>query len=195
MGIGSIASMKTASATSQRLDNAAHPPRSVRLHTELERVYRAHSDQITRYLRRRCGSHELADDLASLTFEAAARRLTSDPAAEISPAWLMCVAKRRLFDHWRRRECEGRALARLTAGVDLKAPEAFELQDLGELANQLADLPDHYRDALVLRYVSGEPVGVIARHLGLSYRAAESVLARARLALRQAASAERELVA
>lgn len=187
--------MKTAKAIPQQQDRAARTLRSVRQRTELERVYRMHSGQITRYLHRRCGSRELADDLASLTFEAAAHRLALDPAATISPAWLMCVAKRRLVDHWRRRECEGRAVARFSAGVDLRAPEAFELEDLGELATQLADLPDHYRDALVLRYVSGESVGVIARRLGLSYRAAESVLARARLALRQRAAVDRELVA
>ena len=45
-------------------------------------------------------------------------------------------------------------------------------------------LNDHQRAALTLRYLDGLPVAEVARHLGRSLRATETLLARARTALR-----------
>jgi RNA polymerase sigma-70 factor (ECF subfamily) len=48
----------------------------------------------------------------------------------------------------------------------------------------LADLPDDYRCALLERYINERSVGEISKLLGRSYKATESLLSRARNALR-----------
>ena len=53
-------------------------------------------------------------------------------------------------------------------------------------------LPLDYRRALVARYADGQSVEEVARLLGRSYKATESVLSRAKEAFRLALSAETE---
>jgi RNA polymerase sigma-70 factor (ECF subfamily) len=54
----------------------------------------------------------------------------------------------------------------------------------------LMTLPDAYRRALVARYVDEEPVAQVAAMLGHGYKATESLLSRAREALRRALDEE-----
>jgi len=56
---------------------------------------------------------EQAEDLASETYEAAARMFGADRGDEVTLAWLLAVARRRLIDHWRRSESHRRRLQRL----------------------------------------------------------------------------------
>ena len=50
----------------------------------------------------------------------------------------------------------------------------------------LASLPEDQRQALVARYVEGCSVEKLAQQIGKTYKAAESLLARARAAFREA---------
>ena len=56
----------------------------------------------------------------------------------------------------------------------------------------LARLPAPQRAALTLRYLDGLPVAEVARHLGRSLRATETLLARSRAALRRVYREERD---
>jgi DNA-directed RNA polymerase specialized sigma24 family protein len=58
--------------------------------------------QVFRYLRRRTGSDELADDLTQDVFLAAAAHLARLELGESPLAWLYTVAKSRLVDEARR---------------------------------------------------------------------------------------------
>jgi RNA polymerase sigma-70 factor, ECF subfamily len=49
----------------------------------------------------------------------------------------------------------------------------------------LARVPPHQRAALTLRYLDGLPVADVAEHLGRTLHATETLLARARAALRR----------
>lgn len=58
----------------------------------------------------------------------------------------------------------------------------------GDATAALAALTPEHRTVLVLRYVDDLPVGDIARIVGRSVRATESLLVRARAALRDSAT-------
>ncbi|RMF29791.1 MAG: sigma-70 family RNA polymerase sigma factor, partial [Chloroflexi bacterium] len=47
----------------------------------------------------------------------------------------------------------------------------------------LAALPDHYREALVLKYIEGLSVAEVAQVMDRSFKSVESILVRARRAL------------
>jgi RNA polymerase sigma-70 factor (ECF subfamily) len=53
----------------------------------------------------------------------------------------------------------------------------------------LDHLPGHYKEALVGKYLEGASVDEIGRRLDLRYKAAESLLTRARQAFREAFAA------
>ena len=52
------------------------------------------------------------------------------------------------------------------------------------MVEALAELPAEWREALIARYVEEQPVEEIARRLGRSYKATESLLSRARAKMR-----------
>lgn len=135
------------------------------------------------YLRARCGSPAAAEDVTSEVFAEAARRFKQGRGNEVSPAWLLTVAKRRLIDHWRRAESQHRRLELLQrerqGDIEQPSMEA-EGNDDGRVLTALSSLPDRQRAALALRYMDDFSVSEVADALELNYQAAESLLARAR---------------
>ena len=100
------------------------------------------------------------------------------------------LTKRRLVDHWRkagRRERLGEAL-QSAAKTSAPTPVA----DTPEVWEALDALPPSQRAAVTLRYLEEWSVSEIADGLDLSYKAAESLLARGRTSLRAALTHLRE---
>lgn len=153
-----------------------------------EALYDAELNRVFAFLLVRTGSRPLAEDLASETFFAAAKHWRNGGSAEVTPAWLTTVARRRLVDHWRNRDAQRRRLGRLVARrvdgddqADLLDPVASGLTD-DEVLEALASLSDRQRQALVLRYLDDLSITEVAEAMDVGYRAAESLLARARRA-------------
>ena len=158
----------------------------------LQTLYRTEVGAVYGYLLARCGSRPVAEDLTAETFLNAADRFAQGDGDDITGAWLMTVAKRRLIDHWRRAESQrerierfGRELGLLPGrrreptDDDIEASEAADAMRQRVLA-ALASLPERHRAALTLRYLDEHTVSEVADMLGMSYQAAESLLARAR---------------
>jgi len=150
-------------------------------------IYRRALPQVYGYLLPRCGSTVLAEDLTAETFMAAVAAVKQDRggAAEVTVAWLVGVARHKLADHWRRAAREQRGLAEvavLAAEADDPWDEHLDVQ-VAHAA--LARLPGPQRAALTLRYLDGLPVGEVAGYLGRSVHATETLLVRARTALRR----------
>ncbi|MEM8708084.1 MAG: RNA polymerase sigma factor [Actinomycetota bacterium] len=142
--------------------------------------------EVYRYLRARCGSDPLAEELTSATFVRAALEVATGSATPVSIPWLIAVARNKLIDHWRRESMAERKLVLLDGGrIDTVDPwdavldETRAEQVLQEL------VPDH-RAALTLRYLDDLSVPECADELGRSVHATESLLARARNAFRTA---------
>lgn len=156
----------------------------------LSRVYEAESARVHGMVLLRCGDRSVAEDVTARTFEAAARAFADGRGHEVTPAWLTTVAKRRLVDHWRkagRRERLGEAL-QSAAKTSAPTPVA----DTPEVWEALDALPPSQRAAVTLRYLEEWSVSEIADGLDLSYKAAESLLARGRTSLRAALTHLRE---
>src|SRR4051812_10382508 len=67
---------------------------------------------------RRCGSVELAEDLTSSTFLAAADGMRGGVVDDLWVEWLVGVARHKLVDHWRHRAVVERSLRLLEGGPD-----------------------------------------------------------------------------
>jgi RNA polymerase sigma-70 factor (ECF subfamily) len=146
-------------------------------------TYRAALPQVYGYLLPRCGSATDAEDLAAETFMAAGAALKRPDAPCVSVAWLIGIARHKLVDHWRRSERERRGLA--AVGPDQLEDPWEELLDTSAAFSALARLSGPQRAALVLRYLDGLPVTEIADHLGRTVKGTETLLVRARAALRR----------
>lgn len=137
----------------------------------VEGLYLVHRRWLTEWLRSRLGCPDNAADLAQDTFM---RLLT---AREVKPireprAFLTTVAKRVLFNHYRRQDLERAYLEALSQMPEPLAPSeehrAIILQTLLELDALLDGLPVLVKRAFLLAQVDGLGYQDIADELGIS---------------------------
>jgi RNA polymerase sigma-70 factor (ECF subfamily) len=133
------------------------------------------------YLLHRCRATALAEDLTSETVLATVDRVRSGQIDTIEVGYLIGIARHKLVDHWRRQEREQRHLKVYVRDEDTADDTVFEP---GRAATVLAELNPMQRAALTLRYVDDLPVPEVARVLGRSVHATETLLVRAKRAFR-----------
>lgn len=161
---------------------------NTRRSNELEALFRDDAQEVRSFIRRRCRCADIADDVASETFLAAAVALERQPDLVIGLPWLVTVAKRRLVDHWRSLERRNRLDHKLDLALVPMGEEGHSFEGNG-IDEALEVLPERQRNALLLRYVSGYSVTEVAEVLDSEYVATESLLARARRGFAAAYSA------
>ena len=133
------------------------------------------------YLLHRCGARALAEDLTSETVLATVDRVHGGYIDSIEIGYLIGIARHKLVDHWRRQEREQRHLKVYLRDEEFADDTVFEP---GRAAAVLAELNPMQRAALTLRYVDDLPVPEVARVLGRTVHATETLLMRAKRAFR-----------
>lgn len=149
-------------------------------------VYDEHVETVYRYVHRRCRDHALAEDITQETFLTVVR--STDDASTITIAWLLTVARNRLFDVLRRKvRYEEKLQLVANLGVDL---DDVDIAERLRVEAALGELPLHYRLVLTLHYMNGMTVPAIAQELGRSPKSVEALVTRARRELAAALSGE-----
>ena len=138
------------------------------------------------YFFHRCaGERSMAEELTQETFVAAVAELRKDRPIGEPLHWIFGIARHKLVDHYRRLERDERRDARTeTVQADPAVWDSAEEREL--TARALAALPVAQRAALVLRYLDDLSVADVARALGRSLHATESLIARAKEGFRRA---------
>jgi RNA polymerase sigma-70 factor, ECF subfamily len=156
--------------------------------------------RLYRFARTRLGGDDdAAEEVAQTTLIKALAKISTYRGEAALFTW-MCALCRREVAAWSERT--GRAAHRslsddsagMRAALEAVAvlsrddPEQdYRRRELSGLVRLTLDhLPGKYADALVWKYLDGASVEEVARRLGLGYKAAESLLTRARHAFREA---------
>jgi RNA polymerase sigma-70 factor, ECF subfamily len=148
--------------------------------------------RLYRFARARLESDATAEDVVQTTLIKAVRSIHTYRGEAALFTWL-CAVCRREIGNWHART--GRAPITLLedhpevrAALESAAcdPEGeLRRQELSRLVQATLDhLPHRYGEALEWRYIEGATVGEVADRLGVGYKAAESLLTRARQAFR-----------
>lgn len=139
-------------------------------------VYDEHVETVYRYVHRRCQDHPLAEDVTQDTFVTAIR--TAEDPATITIAWLLTVARNRLFDVLRRQTRYQEKLQLLAD--DTSRSDEVDIAERLRVEAALGVLPMHYRLVLTLHYINGMTVRAIADELDQSLKSVEGLVTRAR---------------
>ena len=144
------------------------------------------------------GDDDAAEDVAQTTLIKAISKLHSYRGEAALFTWI-CAFCRREISAWRDRNGRSaqtlvdespamRTVLDAVAALSRDDPEQdYRRRELSRLVHVALDhLPGKYADALVWKYLDDTPVDEIGRRLGLGYKAAESLLTRARQAFRDA---------
>ncbi len=156
---------------------------------DVDRLFRTYNAQLVRYLTRRLGDSDLADEVAQETF---VRAMRQDAIAN-ERAWLFAVATNLLRDAARRQERERKHLTLLAAesresseDADMEAELSVErLRQSAAARRALGELGDRDRSALLMKE-EGLSYPEIAEALDLSPGSVGTTLARARRRLVEA---------
>ena len=149
-----------------------------------ERIYRAHVGDVYRYALAVTGNAADAEDVVQTTFMNAFRALERGEQPTKPRHWLIAIAHnvcRQRFRQSARRPTEV-AFEDDVAEALVPSDDAPTAADIQRALNQLAL---NQREALVMRELEGRSYAEIAELLGLSVPAVETLLFRARRALRE----------
>lgn len=141
------------------------------------------------------GSRSDAEDVWQDTLLAALRALPSYRGRSRLFTWLCSIARHKLADHLRRQKRQAvevfsdvpeSRLSALISSTTLPEEEVMRQATRVQVAEALGTLPIDYQTALVTRYADECSVDEVARLLGRTYKATESLLSRARSAFQRA---------
>lgn len=168
---------------------------------DFDRFFKEYYPRIYRFaLTRTGGDIELSEDLAQATLLNGVRGMANYRGDASMFTWLSQICRNELHAEFRRQSrvlptvaaddaAVMSVLERIEAGQRDDPELSAHAAQLSVLIQEIMDrLPGDYGDALEWKYVQGESVQEIARRLGLTPLAAQSLLARARTALRTALS-------
>ncbi len=154
-------------------------------------LMRRHKEPLFRVLRRMTGDADEAHDLLQESFVAAWRSLRGYDPERPFAGWMRTIALNKARD-WGRRRAVRRVIAAVLPGehaVDVADPApspetvAGDVQALRQLDAAIAHLPLALRASLVLTVFDGLSQADAARQLGISEKAVETRVRRARQAL------------
>jgi RNA polymerase sigma-70 factor (ECF subfamily) len=155
---------------------------------ELLAIYDRTVDGVYRYAARLTGGdRHRTEELVQETYLGVLQRLRRGERLELSPGYLVVACRSRYLDQLRsgdRRRHRERAWTRTPGAMRTTAADVAGVIDGAPARDALRALPAEQRVALVMRYVDDLPVAEVAEQLGRSLHATESLLARARTALR-----------
>jgi RNA polymerase sigma-70 factor (ECF subfamily) len=161
----------------------------------------AHFARLYRFALPRVGrDHETARDVVQATLTKAMRRLADFRGDAAVYTWLCQICRHEIADHVRARRRHDEHVVpyedtpEVRAALEsIEAPEEYEPdrrhgrgEVLATIRAILDRLPSRYGDALEWKYVEGQSVDEIGERLGIGHTAAQSLLARARVAFREA---------
>lgn len=164
-------------------------------HRAFERVFDRHSDLVYRFVRRRTGDTQLAEDLTAQVFlEAWRQRARVEPSQGSMRPWLLGVAANLVRRHWRTLGRRSKALSRLplpstqddlaesvVGGVDAQ-------RRLADVRHRIESLPARQSEVLLLWAWEQLDYAEIAAVLGVPIGTVRSRLSRARDSLRDGTS-------
>jgi RNA polymerase sigma-70 factor, ECF subfamily len=143
---------------------------------------------------------EAAREVVQATLAKAMRRIGDFRGESALFTWICQICRREAVDYIRSRRRHTKHLVLIDDRPELRsaieaieAPEEYDLvrqygrAEVGRLVRVVLDrLPSNYGDALEWKYMEGSSVEEIGERLGIGTIAAQSLLARARIAFREA---------
>ena len=171
---------------------AGPPVRSIGTDAAFTEFYRAHVDEVTRFVTRRVADPHLAADLTAEVFLAAIEAAAQYRGSSGGPrTWLYGIARHVIAAEFRRSARERRAEGLIAGRRLLEADDVERLAEkidasrrVRELHRELQALPEGERAVLELVAVDGLTVAEAAAALGIRPVTARVRLHRARRALR-----------
>lgn len=162
---------------------AASETRVAEADRSFERLYRTHRRDVYNFVLHDVRNPDDAEDVTQVAFLNAYRALRSGRPPESPRAWLLTIAQNVCRRRFRKRSAAIHEVP-LDTELAVAAPDDYDGPTADEIYEAFRRLPKNQRAALAMRELQGSPYAEIAAELNLSVPAVETLIFRARRALR-----------
>ena len=158
----------------------------------VEKLYREYAPAVRRYITGKMSNEQDVEEVLQDTFMSALDSLPLYRGESSLKTWILSIARHEVLDYYRKRYV--RKIVEKTSPLfeevvgELTSPE-FEMKKQQIKTNfqrAYRSLSQEYQDILSYRYELGMSVKEAAAQMGMTFKATESLLFRARAALKQA---------
>jgi RNA polymerase sigma-70 factor (ECF subfamily) len=149
----------------------------------IEFLWNRYNRRLLAFIRGRVGDDTEAEDILQETFVRVHRALCCKTEWERPESWFYQIARNLIIDHYRRQRDMAEIPESLPAEPDVVEEDPETILALS-LKDMVDELPDPYRQALLLTEYQGMNQKQMAEHLGISLSGAKSRVQRARDKLR-----------
>jgi RNA polymerase sigma factor (sigma-70 family) len=159
--------------------------------TAFEVLFSRYQSRLLAFCRHLLGSKEDAEDVLQEVMAAAFNAILADERAINVRPWLYRIARNRSLNHLRRAQAIGMDSMdiHLFENGASTADKVHEREQFRQLVDDIQDLPETQRTALVLREMDAMSYDQIAEAMETTVPGVKSLLVRARIALAEAAEA------
>ena len=164
----------------------------------IRRFCKRHSEKLLNFILTKIDNPQDAEEILQDTFVSALDSLPLFEGRSTLFTWLAGIAKHEIADFYRKKKIKRVVFSRLPFLERLAhqalgpEEELMEQEVKRRIKKVLGELSEGYRQILRLKYQREYRVAEISQKLGISYKAAESRLSRARLAFRESWLQENE---
>ena len=158
-------------------------PEAPRASQTADELYRKHGAEVYRYAYGVLGNRADAEDMTQSTFVNALAALERGEQPRTPGNWLITIAHNVARERFRCSQARPTEVSFDVDSIEARSGAGDDAVSLVELTQALGRIPAPQRSALVLREFEGRPYAEIARILGITVSALETLLFRARRSL------------
>lgn len=151
--------------------------------TDLETIWEQYRKRLLAFIRSRVSDESEAEDILQEVFIRVHYHLCCLPPQDKMESWIYQIARNLVIDHYRKRRDVSELPDNIPVELELPVFNA-ESNLAGSLKEMIAELPEPYREALILTEYQGLSQVELANILGISISGAKSRVQRARNKLR-----------
>lgn len=149
----------------------------------LEQIWNEFAGKLGQFIRARVADQASAEDILQDVFVKIQARLHQLKDPEKLQSWVYLITRHAIIDHYRTRKATVEVPESLAAEADPDSDEIPELRDV--FLRMIHNLPDPYREALLLTEFEGLSQKQLAERIGISLSGAKSRVQRGRQHLKQ----------
>jgi RNA polymerase sigma factor (sigma-70 family) len=154
-------------------------------HKQFERLYKRHAGDVYRYAMAVMRNAQDAEDVTQTTFMNAYRAMQAGERPDMPKNWLIAIAHNVCRQRFRQAQRRPQESPLFEDAAEVAVPEQEEGYSADDIHRALGQLAFNQRAALVMRELEGRTYAEIAEMMELSVSAVETLIFRARRALRE----------
>ncbi len=152
---------------------------------KINHIWIEHSNKLLYFISNRVNSTQVAEDLLQDVFLKILSKIDTLKDEEKLQSWLYQITRNVIADYYRGKEKENK----LSKNIPFQETEEGNPNAMKEAESWIGlyvnDLPETYREAVILSELKGQSIGQVAEELGISYTNARARISRGRQMLKK----------